>query len=76
MSIPSPVKKIKAERSKVILDEDANQWEVIDEYEIIEWDVVGDEVINDFYNLAKVFTHRSGLAMQPVYVGKPDCLYL
>ena len=38
---------MKAQRSKEIVDENEDKWEVIDKYEIIEWDVVGDEVIND-----------------------------
>ncbi len=51
MFIPSHVKKVQAQRSKDIGD----QWEVTDEYEIIEWYVVRDEVMNDIYTLAKRF---------------------
>ncbi len=59
---------------KEIVVEDEDECEVIVEYEIIEWDVVGDEVINDTYDLAKDFMHERGLEMQPDYVGKPEDL--
>ncbi len=37
-----------------------------------EWarDVVGNEVVNNIYNLAEDFIHESCLAMQSGYVGK------
>jgi hypothetical protein len=74
---PSPCSSISdVQRSKEIVDEDEDKWEVIDKYEIIEWDVVGNEVNNDIYSLADDFMHEIGLVMQPDYVGKPEDLYL
>jgi hypothetical protein len=44
MSNPSPVRKMKAQQSKEVVDED--EWPGIDEYKIIQWNVVGNSVIN------------------------------
>jgi hypothetical protein len=40
-------KEIQAQQSKQIPDEDENEWEVIAEYEVIEWDIVAKKIVDD-----------------------------
>ncbi len=75
-SIPSPVKRIQAQQSQVISDDDDDyEWKVIAEYATNhEQAMDAHEIVDDSYRHAENFMHEIGTVMQPDYVGKPEDL--
>ncbi len=63
-------------RSKHITDDDEDEWAVIAGYGTNHQQAMDAyEIVDDIYRHAESFMHKSGMAMQPNYVGKPEDLY-
>jgi hypothetical protein len=77
-AIPSPVKRIQAQQSQVISNDDEDyEWKVIAEYATNHQQAMDAHgIVDDIYRHSENFMHESCTVMQPDYVGKPEDLYL
>ncbi len=74
-SIPSTVKRIQAQQSQLISDDEEDEWEVIAEYSANHQQAMdAHEIAHDIFRHAEKIMHARGTVIQADYVGKPDSL--